>query len=62
MTIQLRDRDVVLGPDDVFVVPCGVEHCPKAERGTRVVLIEKQGTVNTGDAGGRLTSPLRELD
>ena len=62
LTIQLRDRDVVLGPDDVFVVPRGVEHCRKAERETRVVLIEKQGTVNTGDAGGRLTSPLRELD
>lgn len=30
LTIQLRDRDVVLGPNDVFVVPRGVEHCPKA--------------------------------
>ena len=31
LTIQLRDRDVVLGPNDVFVVPRGVEHCPKAD-------------------------------
>lgn len=61
LTVQLRDRDVVLGPQDVFVVPRGVEHCPKADREARVVLIEKQGTVNTGDAGGALTSPLREL-
>lgn len=29
LTIQLRDGDVHLGPDDVFVVPKGVEHCPK---------------------------------
>jgi mannose-6-phosphate isomerase-like protein (cupin superfamily) len=25
LTIQLRDRDVVLGQNDIFVVPCGVE-------------------------------------
>ncbi|WP_242504080.1 cupin domain-containing protein [Promicromonospora panici] len=31
LTIQLRDRDVVLGPNDVFVVLKGVEHCPKAD-------------------------------
>ncbi|SDU79884.1 Cupin domain-containing protein [Microlunatus sagamiharensis] len=28
LTIQLRDRDVVLGERDVFVVPRGVEHSP----------------------------------
>lgn len=32
LTIQLRDRDVVLGPHDVFVVPKGVEHCPGRTR------------------------------
>jgi hypothetical protein len=26
-----------------------------------VLLFEPQGTVNTGDAGGEMTSPLREL-
>jgi len=31
LTVRLRDRDVVLGPHDVFVVPRGVEHCPVAE-------------------------------
>lgn len=61
LTIQLRDRDVVLGPNDVFVVPKGVEHCPKADGEVRALLIEPQGTVNTGDAGGAMTSPLREL-
>ncbi len=62
LTIQLRDRDVVLGPNDIFVVPRGVEHCPKADREVHVVLIEPKGTVNTGDAPGDRTSPLRELD
>ena len=26
LTIQMRDRNVVLGPRDLFVVPRGVEH------------------------------------
>ena len=30
LTIQMRDRDVVLGPRELFVVPRGVEHCPRA--------------------------------
>jgi len=62
LTIQLRDRDVVLGEQDVFIVPRGVEHCPKAEDEVHALLIESRGTVNTGDAGGPMTSVLRELD
>ena len=65
LTIGLREdgveREVVLGPNDVFVVPRGVEHRPRADVETAAVLVEPQGTVNTGDAGGDLTSPLREL-
>jgi mannose-6-phosphate isomerase-like protein (cupin superfamily) len=61
LTIQLRDRDVVLGPHDVFVVPKGVEHRPVASGEVHAILIEPRGTVNTGDAGGDLTAPLREL-
>jgi mannose-6-phosphate isomerase-like protein (cupin superfamily) len=61
LTIQLRDRDVELGPGELFVVPRGVEHCPKADQETHVLLIEPRGTVNTGDAGGDLTAPERML-
>lgn len=61
LTIQLRDRDVVLGPQDVFVVPKGVEHCPLAVDEVQALLFEPRGTVNTGDAGGSMTSTLREL-
>lgn len=56
LTIQLRDRDVELGPGEIFVVPKGVEHCPRADEEVHVVLIEPHGTVNTGDAGGELTA------
>ena len=56
LTIQLRDRDVELGPGELFVVPRGIEHCPRAAQETHVLLIEPRGTVNTGDAGGGLTA------
>ena len=56
VTIQLRDRDVELGPGDLYVVPRGVEHCPRADEEAAVLLIEPTGTVNTGDAGGPLTA------
>jgi mannose-6-phosphate isomerase-like protein (cupin superfamily) len=61
LTIQLRDRDVELEAGEMFVVPRGVEHCPKAEEEAHVLLIEPKDTVNTGDAGGELTTEPIEL-
>jgi mannose-6-phosphate isomerase-like protein (cupin superfamily) len=61
LTIHLRDRDVVLGPGELFVVPRGVEHCPDAEEETLVLLIEPKGTANTGDADGSMTAEEVEL-
>ena len=49
LTIRLRGGEVVLGPDDLYVVPKGVEHCTYAEVETHVLLIEPVGTPNTGD-------------
>ncbi len=49
LRIKLRDRDVVLGPGELFVVPRGVEHCPVADEETHLLLIEPAGTPNTGD-------------
>jgi mannose-6-phosphate isomerase-like protein (cupin superfamily) len=60
LTIQLRDRDVVLGPGELYVVPRGVEHCPRSDEGAEILLIEPAGTVNTGDAeAGPLTAEER---
>ena len=57
LTIQLRDREIVLGPGEMYVVPRGVEHCPRSEGGAEILLIEPAGTVNTGDApAGALTA------
>jgi len=56
LTIQMRDGEVELGPGELFVVPKGVEHRPRADDGVEVLLIEPAGTVNTGNAGGELTA------
>jgi mannose-6-phosphate isomerase-like protein (cupin superfamily) len=61
LTIQLRDRDVELGPGELFIVPRGVEHCPKAVEEAEVLLIEPRGTLNTGDSGGAMTRGEREI-
>lgn len=49
LKVQLRDRDVLLGPGDLFVVPKGVEHCPVAEEETRFLIL---GTTITSNAAG----------
>ena len=61
LTIQLRNRDIELEAGEMFVVPRGVQHCPKAEREAHVLLIEPRGTVNTGEAGGNLTATEVEI-
>jgi mannose-6-phosphate isomerase-like protein (cupin superfamily) len=61
IVIQLHDGNVELGVGDAYVVPRGVEHCPRADAEASVLLIEPAGTVNTGDAGGNRTAAVRDL-
>jgi mannose-6-phosphate isomerase-like protein (cupin superfamily) len=49
LTIGMRDREVSLGPGELFVVPRGVEHRPFAAEEAQLLLIEPSGTPNTGD-------------
>ena len=49
LDIQMRDRTVTLGPGEMFIVPKGVEHCPRAAEEVHLLLIEPTGTPNTGD-------------
>ena len=50
LVIQMAEGNVTLGPGEVFVVPKGVRHCPRAEEETHLLLIEPSGTPNTGNA------------
>jgi mannose-6-phosphate isomerase-like protein (cupin superfamily) len=61
LTIQLRDRNLELDEGELFVVPRGVEHCPRADEEAHVLLIEPAGTPNTGDTGGPLTAEKNRL-
>ena len=61
LLLQLRDRDVVLGPGQMFVVPRGVEHCPRADGEVKLLMLEPAGVVNTGDAGGELTAEIQRI-
>jgi mannose-6-phosphate isomerase-like protein (cupin superfamily) len=49
LTIQLRDGDVELGPGELFVVPRGLEHCPRSDEGASILVVEPDATANTGD-------------
>ena len=57
LLVDLRDRTVELGPGELFVVPKGVEHRPRALQETEVLLIEPMGTRNTGDADSDRAAP-----
>jgi mannose-6-phosphate isomerase-like protein (cupin superfamily) len=50
----------VLEEGDLYVVPAGVEHCPKSDGEAHILLIEPRGTPNTGDSGIE-PEPEREL-
>jgi len=50
--LDLPDRSVTLEPMDVFTVPRGVQHRPRAEPGTRIVMVEPRGTTQDGTEQG----------
>ena len=61
LTIQLRDRNIELNEGELYVVPKGVEHCPKADEEAYVLVIEPKETVNTGDARSTYTKDPIEI-
>lgn len=61
LDIQMRGRTVSLGPGELFVVPKGVEHCPRAAKEAHMLLVEPAGTPNTGNAGGERTAPEKRI-
>jgi len=55
LDMQYRDHTVTVSKGELVVVPRCVEHCPRADVETHVLLFEPAGTLNTGDAGGDRT-------
>ena len=55
LTIEMRDGAVTLGPGEMYVVPKGVEHRPRAEAECQILMVERKGTLNTGAAESDLT-------
>lgn len=56
--IDLPDRTISLKPGELFVVPAGMEHRPRAVNGeAAVLLIEPKGTPNTGDPATAAPKP-----
>ena len=49
MSIDFRDRTIMLGPGEMCVVPRGVEHRTAADTEAEVLIFEPAGTRNTGN-------------
>jgi mannose-6-phosphate isomerase-like protein (cupin superfamily) len=51
LTIQLRDKNIELYENEMFIVPKGVEHCPKADEEVEFLIVGLNITSNA--AGGK---------
>lgn len=61
MTIELRDREVVLEEGEFFIVPRGVEHKPVAEAEAHILMFEPVSTLNTGNVQSERTKEELEI-
>jgi mannose-6-phosphate isomerase-like protein (cupin superfamily) len=62
LTMQFRDREVMLNPGEFIIVPKGVEHKPIAAEEVHVMLLEPASTLNTGDVvNERTVATLQQL-
>jgi mannose-6-phosphate isomerase-like protein (cupin superfamily) len=61
--MDFRDRSVELTAGEFLVVPKGVEHKPFAAQPCSILLFERAGVVNTGDAapGARTVKDLERI-
>jgi len=62
LTMQFRDREVMINPGEFIIVPKGVEHKPIAAEEVHVMLLEPASTLNTGDVvNERTVATLQQL-
>tara|TARA_R110002072_G_scaffold29809_8_gene93755 strand:- start:875 stop:1237 length:363 start_codon:yes stop_codon:yes gene_type:complete len=55
LTLELRDRTVILNEGEFFIVPKGVDHKPIAKEETHLLLFEPLSTKHTGDVMADIT-------
>ena len=60
LTMQFRDKTVMVNEGEFIIVPSGVEHRPVAEEEVAVMLFEPASTLNTGDAESDFTKNVLE--
>lgn len=56
MLVRFRDEDVRLEAGELIIVPKGVEHQPVAEGECKMLVFERNTTLNTGNTEGELTA------
>jgi len=55
LVIHFRDKDVEADEGEFIIVPKGIEHKPGAKEEVHIILIDPEGTTNTGDAESKHT-------
>ncbi|WP_412462116.1 cupin domain-containing protein [Pseudomonas sp. SC11] len=56
LRIDLPERSVHVAAGELYVVPKGVKHRTAAEGEAKLMMIEPQGVLNTGQEGGERTA------
>lgn len=57
MTMDIKDKSHAVKSGELFIVPRGITHRPRAEHECHVLLIEPKGTPNTGDPSTASSKP-----
>lgn len=55
LVLDFRDRRLEVYAGEMIVIPKGVEHKPSSDDGYKALLIEPEGTPNTGDVQNERT-------
>lgn len=55
LALMMESGDITLNSGEMYVVPKGVAHCPKAEADTHFMMIEPSSTAHTGEEKSSVT-------
>ena len=56
MGIKFKDRTIKLKKGEMIVIKKAEQHKPYASKECKILIIEKQGVLNTGQSHGKLTA------